>query len=176
MTMDRKVYEVLSHLLRYPGEGFTEASGQWIAEVRAACPAAGDALIGFQSYIAGSTPEALEEKFCRTFDNSQSAALEIGWHLHGESYDRGAHLVRMRELLREYGLDEGGELPDHLSNVLQVMAICDPDLSRRLAEEMVEPSVKKICVSLASGQNPYETVLDAVLEVINLHVQETLVV
>ncbi|MHC4822945.1 MAG: nitrate reductase molybdenum cofactor assembly chaperone [Planctomycetota bacterium] len=174
--MDRKVYKVLSRLLRYPGEGYKQESGRWIAEVRETCPAAGDALARFQDFLADSTPEALEEKFCRTFDNSQSAALEIGWHLHGESYDRGAHLVRMRELLREHDLDEGGELPDHLSNVLQVMAACDADLSRRLAEEMVEPSVKKICISLASGQNPYETVLDAVLEVINLHVQETLAV
>jgi hypothetical protein len=42
-----------------------------------------------------------------------------------------------------------------------------------MAEQMVEPAVKKICISLAAGQNPYESVLDAVLEVINIHVQET---
>jgi len=173
MACERKVYAVLSRLVRYPVAGFEEASEEWMEQVRQLCPAAGTALDGFHEFVVQSTPEQLEEIYTRTFDNSQSAALDLGWHLFGESYNRGALLVRMRELLRQHDLDEGGELPDHLSNVLQVLAACDAETSRQLALEVVEPAVKKICVSLDSGQNPYESVLDAVLEVITLHVQET---
>jgi nitrate reductase assembly molybdenum cofactor insertion protein NarJ len=43
-----------------------------------------------------------------------------------------------------------------------------------MATEMVEPSVAKICVSLAAGENPWESVLDALLKVVNIHAQLTL--
>ncbi len=41
-----------------------------------------------------------EELYTRTFDLNPVCALEIGWHLFGEDYERGAFLVRMRDQLR----------------------------------------------------------------------------
>ncbi|MDP7061769.1 MAG: nitrate reductase molybdenum cofactor assembly chaperone [Planctomycetota bacterium] len=173
MSVDCKVYDALSRLIGYPRAGFGEACEEWVSIVREQSPKAGEILDEFQAFLATHSVEKLEEFYTRTFDNSQSAALEIGWHLFGESYERGAHLVHMRSLLRELDIEEGGELPDHLSSVLAILARCDAPLARSMAEEMVEPAVKKICISLAADQNPYESVLDAVLEIINLHVQET---
>ena len=126
----------------------------------------------FAQYLSGKTNEQLEETFCHTFDNNQTAALEVGWHVFGESYERGAFLVKMRELLRDSGLSEGQELPDHMSHVLSVLGTIDEGLARDLAVNAAAPAAKKICVSLAAGDNPYESVLDAVLEVLNLVVQE----
>ncbi len=173
MSLDRKAYDALSRLIGYPRAGFDEACEEWVSVIREQSPQAGRILEGFQAFLEAHSVEKLEEYYTRTFDNSQSAALEIGWHLFGESYERGAHLVHMRALLRELEIEEGGELPDHLSNVLAILARCDATLARNMAEQMVEPAVKKICISLAADQNPYESVLDAVLEVINIHVQET---
>ena len=67
----------------------------------------------------GSTE--LEELYTRTFDINPVCSLEVGWHLFGEDYNRGAFLVRMRGLLREHGIEEGAELPDHLESVLRVL-------------------------------------------------------
>jgi nitrate reductase delta subunit len=53
----------------------------------------------------------LEEFYTRTFDINPVSALEIGWHLYGEQYERGAFLVKMRELSRTLGVEESTSLP-----------------------------------------------------------------
>lgn len=172
MSLNRQVYDALSRLITYPRAGYGEASQEWASVVRAESTEAGELLDGYLAHVESLGQGSMEELYARTFDNSPGAALELGWHVHGESYDRGASLVRLREILRDLELNEGGELPDHLSNVLAAMAHCDAATARTLAEGMVEPAVKKICVSLAAGANPYEYLLDAVLAVVNLHLQE----
>ena len=173
MNIDRKVYDALSRLIGYPRAGFHEACEEWLSIVHKQSPQTREILEPFHSFLMDHSVEELEEFYSRTFDNSHAAALEIGWHLFGESYKRGAHLVHMRSLLREHDIEEGGERPDHLCSVLAILARCDATLAREIAGQMVGPAVKKICISLAADQNPYESALDAVLEIINLHVQET---
>ncbi len=167
-----KVYQALSRLVSYPKAGFGEAAEEWLATVSQGVPSTAEHLAKFATWVNSKTGEEIEEHFSRTFDNSASAALETGWHVFGEAYERGGFLVRMRELLRDNEISEANELPDHLSHVLAVLAKCDNELAREMAEMAAIPAVKKICVSLAANQNPYESVLDAVLVVLNLHVQQ----
>jgi len=169
MRPPAEVHDALARLVSYPSPGFAEASEEWVAQVGAACPEAGAHLEDFLGWVRGCGEGEIEEQFTRTFDVSTEAALEIGWHAYGENYTRGAFLVRMRELLREHGVAETGELPDHLSHVLPVLGRLDHETSRALADEVVIPSVKKIAVALAAGAHPYEGVLDAVLDVLKLH-------
>ena len=173
MTLNRSAYGALSRLLDYPKAGFCEAAEEWVAQIANECPKAGEALQPFIAYLAEGTAEQLEELYCLTFDNNPTAALELGWHLYGEAYERGSFLVAMRQVLREHNIDERSELPDHLSSVLQAMSVCDDKKAFKLATEAVKPAVRKIIVSLTAGQNPYEPVLDAVLEVVRLHIKET---
>ncbi|MBT5119702.1 MAG: hypothetical protein HOM34_03140, partial [Planctomycetes bacterium] len=62
-------------------------------------------------------------------------------------------------------------LPDHLVHVLPVLGRTDESLALELVEEVAVPAVTKVCISLAADENPYESVLDAVLVVLNQHVQ-----
>ncbi|MBL7007389.1 MAG: molecular chaperone TorD family protein [Planctomycetes bacterium] len=169
MRPSAEVHDALARLVSYPSPGFAEAAEEWVAQVAAGCPAAGAHLEEFLRWVRGCGDGEIEELFTRTFDVSQEAALEIGWHAYGENYTRGAFLVRMRQLLREQGVAESGELPDHLSHVLPVLARLEPAAAKLLAEEVVSPSVKRIAVALAAGAHPYEGVLDAVLAVLKLH-------
>ncbi|HJM39792.1 MAG: molecular chaperone TorD family protein [Planctomycetota bacterium] len=173
MKTDGKVYDALSKLVTYPRPGFGEAAEEWIAVVANASEVAKEALQPFTEFLKGKSDEEMEELFARTFDNSASAALETGWHVFGEAYERGGFLVKMRELLRENEITEGSELPDHLCHVMAVLARCDDVIASELSQNVAIPAVKKICVSLAANDNPYEPVLDAVLAVLNMHVQET---
>jgi len=109
----------------------------------------------FAGYSAGD----LEELYTRTFDVNPVCALETGWHLFGEDYNRGAFLVRMRGLLREYGIEEGAELPDHLANALRVLPAMPGDQAMGLAREFVLPAVIKMRAGFASPDNPYGAVL-----------------
>ena len=141
--------------------------------VASASPKAGAALAPFIEFLGDQTAEKMEELYASTFDNSQTAALELGWHVFGETYDRGAFLVRMRALLRDNDVAEGSELPDHLSLALMAMSRCDEAEALALAKDIVAPAVEKVCVSLAAGGNPYEAVMDAVVATLELHQLES---
>ncbi len=162
-----KACTALSRLLSYPCPGFVEAAEEWCASVASACPEAGPKLESFRALLAAQRDPELEELYTRTFDNTQSAALEVGWHLYGESYERGSFLIRMRGLLREYGIPENGELPDHISHLLALIGCCEDALARELAARAALPALKKVAVSLAAGENPYEAVVDAAIQVLN---------
>ena len=95
------------------------------------------------------------------------AALEVGWHLYGESYDRGRFLVRMRQLLEEVGVEETTELPDHLISVLPVLARLDPEGAAELARSSVLPAMERMLGGLAGTDNPYEDVLRAAADVLD---------
>ncbi len=171
MRPETAVYDALARLLTYPKGGFGEAAEEWMSVVSAASPKAGDKLSVFREFISGKGDTELEELYARTFDNSVSGALETGWHVFGETYERGGFLVRMRQLCRDCDVEEGSELPDHLSHVLPVIGRANDSMALELVEEVAVPAVTKVCISLAADENPYESVLDAVLVVLNQHVQ-----
>jgi len=162
-------HDALARLIAYPRPGFAEAAEEWCARVEAACPAAAEHLHPFVRHANSISTEELEELYTRTFDNSPDHALEIGWHVFGENYSRGAFLVRMRNLLDELNLPEGTELPDHLGHLLAVLARCESDYAGKLVHASILPAVKKIAKSLASLANPYADVLRATAEVLATH-------
>ena len=81
--------------------------------------------------------------------------LEVGWHLYGEDYHRGAFLVRMRGLLREHGVPEETELPDHLTHVLPVLGRLDDARAEALARGYVLPALVKMLDGFGEKRNPY---------------------
>jgi len=163
------VHDALARLLEYPSEGFEEGVQEWSAQVAGACPGAADPMGRFTKFAVGSDTGTLQEFFTRTFEINPACTLEVGWQLFGENYNRGEFLVRMRQLLRDAGVPETSELPDHLTQVLRVLARMEPRQAAALAEESVIPAVKKMAVNLAVNENPYESVLDAVLEILAMH-------
>jgi nitrate reductase molybdenum cofactor assembly chaperone len=86
----------------------------------------------------------LQEAFIQAFDLNPASTLEIGWHLFGEQYERGEFLVDMRGRLREAGIPETGELPDHLLYVLPLMSRLEPEDARKFVEKHVRPALAKI--------------------------------
>ena len=155
-------YEALADLLRYP-----EAA--WSARL-AACRRA---LEGDDADAAGHVArfdegthtlsvEEREELHMRTFDCNPACALEVGWHLFGETYDRGAFLVWMRERLHTYGLPEIAELPDHLTHVLPLLARLPATEADRFATECVLVALHRILAGFAGKNNTYEHALRAI--------------
>lgn len=110
--------------------------------------------------------EELEELYTRTFDINPLTSLEIGWHLYGEAYERGAFLVRMRELLRSKGIKESSELPDHLTHVLRLIARLQREEAEQFVHAYVNPALKKMIEGFEKRPNPYEYVLRAVCAVL----------
>ena len=118
--MCREFYEPLATALTYP-----EHRQAWEIESsgnvsRPPYTAAAE-LAAFAEKMAPLSVHDRQELFIQTFDLNPLCALEMGWHLFGENYDRGLLLVKMRQQLRMHGLPETRELPDHLTNGLRLL-------------------------------------------------------
>lgn len=153
-------------LLAYPDERFPERVEACRSALAAASAAWRADLETFAGAVQGLSPGEREELFTRTFDLAPLCCLEVGWHLFGEQYERGAFLVRMRGLLREYGVPEGTELADHLASVLALLAVLPPASADELVAQ-TRPAVEKMLKGFTAKRepgesNPYQAVLTLV--------------
>jgi nitrate reductase assembly molybdenum cofactor insertion protein NarJ len=102
---------------------------------------------------------AMQEIYIQTFEFNPACALEMGWHLFGENYERGEFLVRMRAELRRHGIAETSDLPDHLTHLLRLAGRMEREEAARLAGESLLPALAKIDLA---GDNPYRPLLDEI--------------
>ena len=144
--------EAVAALYAYPRTGAAEAARRAQARIAAASPDAAAHLDPLVRLLETAELAACEEQYVRTFELNPVCALEVGWQIYGEQYARGAFLVRMRELAREAGVDCGSELPDHLPNVLRVLARLDGPSAARLATRFTAPAVAAMADRLGAGR------------------------
>lgn len=159
MSPSRELFSALAQLLRYPSGQWSELVARALAAAQGACA---ENLRRLQQLLANAAPATLEEGYVAAFDFDPEATLEIGWHLYGEDYRRGAFLVRMRQLLRDQGVEENGELPDHLSLLLQVLPALPPPEAENLAREALLPALEKIQATLERKGSPFAHLVAAV--------------
>lgn len=160
------ILEKFGEILSYPGEGYiteVEACRNAASEID---PEAARCLGEFSLRIRGLTLEEVQELYVQTFDLNPVCALEAGWQLYGDNYDRGNFLVKMRQELERHGVLESRELPDHLSHLLPLLARMDPGEAMQLASASVLPALKKMLAAFEGKQSPYESVLRALTRIL----------
>lgn len=160
------LYDSLADILSYPGRdypGKVRRCGRILNQIR---PQSAQDFRQFSDVVAARSAEELEELFTQTFDLNPACCLDMGWHLFGENYERGRVLVKMRQELARAGLQESGELPDHLTHVLRVLTRMEPARAAGLAVDGVLPAVNKMVDTLAGKDNPYEVVLRTIRAVV----------
>ncbi len=153
--------DALALAFAYPGPG-------WLESMRAAAAGLGpdaadtqERLGRFVDRLGPLAPEGREETFTRSFDFDPACALEVGWHLYGENYERGAFLVWLRARGRELGVETTTELPDHLTHVLQVLGRLQPEEAAPLAGATML-ALDRILTRHTDEANPYLEALRAV--------------
>jgi len=159
--MLRAEYECWAALLSYPQEERARSIPVWIDALCGHAPDLDPDLRALEDYLEQHGETALEELFVRTFENNAERALELGWHLYGENYARGSFMARMRGLLREHGIPEGVELPDHASHVLRLMAHAPDELTAAMANQVVRPALQRIAKGFKDPENPYARAIAA---------------
>jgi len=162
----QSIHEHLARLVVYPKETFHEDVAGCRAALQSDYPEAGTAVLCFEEAIRDDTVEEVDELFTRTFDINPVCSLEVGWQLFGENYGRGEFLVTMRQVMRDAGLPESSELPDHLMHVLLILGRAPREWADEFAAMCVIPAIDKMLKGLQGKSNPYANVLQAIRDVI----------
>jgi nitrate reductase delta subunit len=163
------VYDAWAGLLEYPGGADAQLIARDADVVLSDFPEAWESLRPLLEALRGGDLGELEELFTRTFDNSPERALELGWHIYGETYARGAFLVRMRQGMRSCGRAETVDLPDHVANVLRVLARVAPATANALVQGVALPALAKIEQGFAAEPNLYLGVIQSLARFLKQH-------
>lgn len=158
------VLESLAGILSYPGADTmqeAEACCETLERELAGRLDTGtlDTLRRYRTAMGILSREDLEEIYTRTFDLNPVCSLDIGWHLYAENYERGTFLVEMRNALKEHGIGESAELPDHLPTILRLLARMEPARGAALTGASVLPAIRKMTGGFPDSRNPYAAIV-----------------
>ena len=160
-------YDLLARLLDYPEEGhYPETLARSIEVLEDGYAEAGALLRPLHDHIHAMNRGEVQELYTRTFDINAVCTLEIGWHIYGEDYARGALLVKLREQLRLVNVPESCELPDHLTHVLMLFGRLVGEDADELAARYQLPGLDKMSKGMAEGKHPYRGLIEAVSKVV----------
>ena len=110
----------------------------------------------FLSFLKRSEIKELQELYITSFDMNPATSLDLGWHLYGENYNRGKFLVKVRNLMREKGIQETTELPDHLTHIIMVLSRMESAEQKEFGKNYIVPALKKIAKGFENTENPYK--------------------
>ncbi len=166
MSLRSIVFEHLAGLFEYPTAEYAHRVAACRQALNGNLAESGQSLKRLEDHCSGLKVGELEEMFTRTFDFDPKRALEVGWHIYGEEYARGTLLVRLRQELREHGIEESAELPDHMTPVLTLLGRLEGQSADELAGQYVLPALDLLLTSVADSDNPYEPLLKVTREVV----------
>ena len=153
-------YDELAKLAEYPRGDLPAVADQCLAL------AGGDlqrALQEFRSRAEQLGVPRMQELYIETFDFRPETSAYVGHHLFGEDIRRSLFLAQLRQRYREAGLEEAGELPDHLANLLRFLAaIAEGEERSELIRDCLVPALRHLLRAL-EPENPYAKLLQAIL-------------
>ena len=149
----------LAALFEFPGP---ELAGRVDAALTGLPAPAASHLQRFEAFVAATPPGELEDLYNRTFDLIPRCPPYLAYQLHGDTYRRGEVMARLAGLSRECGLEiAGGELPDHVSVALRLLASARAEDSAALAGEVVLPALERMRGLLSQPPNPFAELVAA---------------
>ena len=159
-----KTFKLLGLLLTYPRESLQEAVGSF-AEVFASEDLLTKSQIKslqplLEDYANGDLI-TLQEQYVNTFDRGRNHCLYLFEHIHGESRDRGAAMVDMKEMYASKGLDiSSNELPDYLPVFLEYLSFCELDEAIEMLSEAIDV-IATIGAHLKKGKSTFSSIFIA---------------
>jgi len=145
-------YESLAGVFDYPGPDHFARIRATPEAFEADYPFAASELLEFANLLPPAEPAgperavaALQEIHTRSFEVQSITTLDIGYVVFGDDYKRGELLVNLNREHGTAGIDCGSELPDHLPNVLRLIARWqDTELVDEFVEEILVPALRKM--------------------------------
>jgi nitrate reductase assembly molybdenum cofactor insertion protein NarJ len=137
-------YQLISPLFDYPNQGYRETMQQVADGLRADYPTASVELEELLKLLPTDVYE-IQELYTKSFEVQAVTSLEIGYVLYGDDYTRGEVLSNLSAEHKAVANECGGELADHLANVLRLVPkIKDREILFDLMRLMVAPAVENM--------------------------------
>ena len=158
---------VLAHLLSYPDTSLRDHLAEMTAALQRERALSADRLeelSALMQHLRGARAMDVESHYVETFDRGRGTALHLFEHVHGDSRDRGPAMIDLLQTYEQAGLYLApGELPDHLTVVLEYASTQPPAQARAFLRELTH-ILQAIFSALLRRESPYASVLAAVLE------------
>jgi nitrate reductase delta subunit len=153
---------ILADVLEYPGPALAARAAEGAKALAAESPAAAEHLSRFARWALAAGATALEEAYTAAFDLAPICSPYVGDQLFGASRERSLLLAGLRELQEQAGIAAGAELPDHVSEVLRLVAAPLPaDVRDDLVREGLAPALEKMRAALDEARHPWADALAA---------------
>jgi nitrate reductase delta subunit len=173
MTRDPEALRLLSELLSYPSAGLAARAVRCARALLQTHPSAARALLRFAELAQATRLATLEEAYTDAFELSPLCSPYVGDQLFGASRERSFFLSGLRGLLWDAGLREGTELPDHVSELLRLLAApLDDGIREDLVREALLPTLRKMRAVLDEARHPWADVVQAAADAIDPRVAE----
>jgi nitrate reductase molybdenum cofactor assembly chaperone len=172
-TTSFAILEEFGEILSYPDDNYLRKVDACRNAAEEIDPEAARFLSDFNAQACELTVEQLQELYVQTFDLNPVCALEVGWQLYGDNYDRGNFLVKMRQELECYGVPENSELPDHLCHVLPLLSRMEASEAVSFGRASVIPALREMQTAFEGKNSPYESVLRALSRILESMTNET---
>ena len=158
--------------LSYPQPGAAETLDRFVGSLGPG--PVRHAMESFVEEIAALDLGEWEALHTRTLDLSPLFVPYVGHVVWGESYRRGAFMSELQREQIDLGVDQHGELPDHLIAILEYLELADHPHSDLM--EVLPQAVTTMRKELrkAEADNPYRHVLEALAAAIDSYVAEGL--
>src|SRR3989338_4637823 len=138
-------YSLLADLFEYPQPGYIETVKGVQFYLKKNYPQASETLSSFSKTIFQMSVKDIQELYSRSFDVQAATTLDVGYVMFGDDYKRGELLVNLNREHRNVQNECGHELPDHLPNMLRLIAkLKDEKLVVELVEEILGPALLKM--------------------------------
>lgn len=164
MSDNRVVHQLASWCLSYPDEQLINKIPQLRAVVAEMRPGEiPTRLSRFLDHLDSATLETHQNSYVDTFDLSKNHALHLSYWTDGDTRRRGEVLAAFKQAYRDTGfvVSTGGELPDHLTIVLEYAALADPVKGVELLQTY-RASIELLRIALEESGSPYADVINAI--------------
>ena len=162
-NLDHNTCQLLADAFRYPVPGLDALLASRLATI--GDPAIRKSLGKFVQTVQVLSLGEWEELFTRTFDLNPAVAPYLGYQIWGDGYPRGNFMAAMSRAYRTRGLDDAGELPDHLGLVLRYLGSGGtPPVE---LGDVFAPATQKMLAVLnkADKSNPYIALLEVISQI-----------
>ncbi|HNR40682.1 MAG TPA: hypothetical protein PKL65_00490 [Bacteroidales bacterium] len=154
-------YTLLAEMFRYPTADLKLHAEKWRDLISRYDVSLAPRLERFVNHISCKPLSFQQEYYISTFDVQAMCFLDIGYVLYGEDYRRGIFLVNIKKEQIKAGNDCGGELPDHLPNILTLLPkMADADLAEELICSLLIPAVNEMIKEFRDVSNLYRGLLE----------------